>query len=382
MKAFRKIKTYITNVGFRETDIIFNDTIVGWEGESTEEIVAPQGCMVIPGFIDQHVHGAGGAESCDKDFSAFEQMAETLAKGGTTAFLATTVTQEKDELKSELSMLADYMEMNFAKGAKMLGVHMEGPFLSVKYKGAMKEHFILDPDIEIFEAFYNASKQTIKMVTIAPESKNAGVLIRYLKDKGITVSMGHTAATYLDVEAAVANGATCVTHTYNAQSPLHHREVGMLGSALLLDEIYCELIADGVHVSIPAMKLLVKNKPKDKLILITDALRAHGLPQGLSETGGLPIIITSDCARLLNGTLAGSVLPMNRMLEKLVKEVGVELETAIDYATINPAKNLNIDGRKGSIEIGKDADFTILDESFNVYMTIRGGNIIYDNRRE
>jgi len=198
---------------------------------------------------------------------------------------------------------------------------------------------------------------------------------------GVVVSLGHTASTYADVIRAIDSGAKCITHTYNAQSPLHHREIGTLGSALLIDDLYCEIIADTVHVSVPAIKLLVKNKPKDKIILITDALRSQGLPEGLSDTGGLPIMITKDCARLLNGTLAGTVVPMNGMVRNMVEKVGVSFETAIDFATINPAKNLGVEKNKGSIELGKDADFTVLDKNYEVLMTICGGQIIYDNRR-
>ena len=380
MKIFKQVKSYIYGKGLIETDIVFNEKIVGFQAFEAEEISLPKDAIVVPGFIDQHVHGAGGAEAGDCTLSALEQIAVTLAKGGTSAFLATTVTQKEEDILSACACVAEYMETKNEKGAEVLGLHLEGPFLSTKYKGAMKEEYILPTKAETFDKMYEASHGNIKMITLAPEKDGSEEFIAYVKKKGVTVSLGHTSATHVDIINAMESGAQCITHTYNAQSPLHHREIGTLGSALLLDELYCELIADTVHVSIPAMKLLVKNKPKDKLILITDALRAQGLPEGLSDTGGLPVMITKDCVRLLDGTLAGTVIPMNGMVRNMVEKIGVSFETAIDYATINPARNLGIDNGKGSIAVGKDADFTVLSKDFEVYMTVRGGEIIYDNR--
>ena len=194
---------------------------------------------------------------------------------------------------------------------------------------------------------------------------------------GIVTSIGHTGAKYADIEKAVENGATNVTHTFNAQTALHHREIGTVGSAMLLDELNCELIADTIHVSVPAMRLLVKNKPLDKLTLITDAMRAKGIPDGVSELGGQTVYVKNGEARLEDGTLAGSVLRMNRAIQNMVEKVGVPYTQAVDYATINPAKTLKIDGEAGSIKVGKRADFTVLNQAFDVLMTVRGGKIIY-----
>ena len=382
MRCIKKASVYVENQGIICTSLSFKDRIEAIGEAMGDEIVLPKDAVVVPGFIDQHVHGAGGAEAGDCSLSALEQIAKTLAKGGTSSFLATTVTQKEEDILSACSCIAEYMKKANSTGAEILGIHLEGPFLSTKYKGAMKEKYILSPEIETFERMHQASSGAIKMITLAPEKTGSGKLISYLKEKGIVISLGHTAATHNDIINAVKVGAQCITHTYNAQSPLHHREIGTLGSALLLDELYCELIADTVHVSIPAMKLLVKNKPKDKLILITDALRAQGLPEGLSDTGGLPVMITKDCVRLLDGTLAGTVLPMNGMVRNMVEKIGVPFETAIDYATINPARNLGLEKTKGSIVVGKDADLTVLSPDFKVYMTIRGGKIIYDGRSE
>ena len=172
-------------------------------------------------------------------------------------------------------------------------------------------------------------------------------------------------------------GLSSITHTFNAQKPLHHREVGTVGSALLFDELNCEAICDTIHLSIPAIKLLIKNKPHDKFTLITDAMRAKHLPDGESELGGQKVIVKNGEARLENGVLAGSILKMNDAIKNLVTKCGVSITDAIDFATANPAKNLNIYGKKGSISLGKDADLTVIDNNFNVLLTLRNGKIIF-----
>ena len=179
------------------------------------------------------------------------------------------------------------------------------------------------------------------------------------------------------MKAAKEAGATNVTHTYNAQSPLHHREIGVVGSALLLEDLYCELICDTIHVSVPAMQLLVKNKRADKLALITDAMRAKGLADGVSELGGQTVYVKGGEARLADGTLAGSVLRMNRALQNMVEKVGVPLTQAVDYCTINPARTLKMENEAGSIAEGKRADFAVLNDKFDVLYTVRDGKIIY-----
>ena len=223
----------------------------------------------------------------------------------------------------------------------------------------------------------DASGNAIKIVSMAPEIDGADELVAHLTAQGIVSSIGHTAAGVADVEKAIAAGASNVTHTYNAQTALHHREIGVVGSAMLFDELNCELIADTIHVSVPALQLLAKCKPHDKLTLITDAMRAKGLGDGESELGGQTVIVKNGEARLVDGTLAGSVLLMNRAIENMVEKVGVPFLTAVDYATANPAKNLGVWDEIGSIKVGKRADFTVLDSKYNVILTIRDGEIIY-----
>lgn len=378
MKAFKKVKTYITGKGIQETDIVFGKEISSFQSNGTEEeIVLPKNSVVVPGFIDEHIHGAGGADVSDCSHDVLKKIAETVAKNGVTAFLPSTVSQTVESTERTLTQIDEYIRSNEQAGAEVLGVHLEGPFLANRYKGGMLEENLRLPNVELLKKWYEASGKKVKMVTLAPELAGAEETIQYLKELGVTVSIGHSAATHRDVLRAKEYGATCVTHTYNAQSPLHHRELGVLGSALLCDDLTCELIADTIHVSVPAMQLLVKNKPKEKIALITDSLMAQGLPHGVYETGSQTIVVDGTCCRLQDGTLAGTVVPMNGMIRNMVQKVGVPFERAIDFATINPAVNLKIDDKKGSIAVGKDADFAVLDENFEVYMTVRGGEIVY-----
>jgi N-acetylglucosamine-6-phosphate deacetylase len=237
--------------------------------------------------------------------------------------------------------------------------------------------YVAKPDVDVFKAYNEASGNAIKIVSLAPEVEGSEALIAYLTENGIVSSIGHTGAKCADIEKAIAKGASNVTHTYNAQTPLHHREIGTVGSAMLFDELNCELICDTIHVSVPAMRLLVKNKQADKLSLITDAMRAKGIPDGVSELGGQVVYVKNGEARLEDGTLAGSVLRMNRAVQNMVEKVGVPFTQAVDYATINPARMVGIDGEAGSIAVGKRADFTVLNANYDVLCTVVGGKVVY-----
>ena len=310
-----------------------------------------------------------------KDISA---IANAVAKEGTTAFLVTTMTQSVDNIKNALSAVNEYIGSRLEGGAEVLGVHLEGPFISKKHVGAQPIEYVQAPSVNTFIEYEKASGGNIKIVTLAPEVEGADTLVEYLTERKIVSSIGHTDAKYADILKAKAAGATNVTHTFNAQTPLHHREIGVVGTALLDDELFCELICDTIHVSIPAVKLLVKNKPHDKLVLITDSMRAKHLPDGLSELVGQTVIVKNGEARLENGTLAGSVLKMNVAVKNMVEKIGVDFCTAVDFATANPAKSLGIFSERGSIAVGKRADFAVLDGEFNVLKTIRGGKVIFE----
>lgn len=374
MKCFKNVKAYVWGKGVVDADISFNERISSLEKAEGEEIVLPQGAIVLPAFIDEHIHGAGGCDAMDGTVQALKTVSQTVAKEGTARFLATTMTQSPENILKAMHAVKEYMQEDNA----VLGIHLEGPFISPKFIGAQPPEYVATPSVEQFKKYNEASGNAIKIVTLAPEEEGAQELVKYLSSSHIVPSIGHTNAKCADISEAIANGAGCVTHTYNAQSALHHREIGTVGSAMLFDELYTELIADGIHVSVPAMKLLVKSKPKDKLVLITDAMRAKGLSDGVSELGGQTVYVKGGEARLANGALAGSVLQMNDAVKNLVEKVGVPFTEAVDCATINPAKQLGIDSDFGSISVGKMADFVVLDSEYAVLMTIRGGKVVYE----
>ena len=381
MKCFKNATVYVEGEGLKKTTVCFDEKIQKisrCKVSGAEEIKLPENAIVLPGFIDQHIHGAGGSDAMDGAIKDLSIIAKTVAEEGTTGFLATTMTQSKENIMNAMKAVKEYRETDKGEGAKVLGIHLEGPFIAAKHKGAQPLEYIAVPDIKTFEEYNAASGNCIKIVSLAPEADGAMELVSYLKDNGIVASVGHSDSGYAQIDEAIANGVSNVTHTYNAQTPLHHREIGVVGSALLRDELNCELIADTIHVSVPAIRLLVKNKPLDKLTLITDAMRAKGIADGESELGGQVVIVKNGEARLTNGTLAGSVLRMNRAIENMVKKVGVPFTQAVDYATINPAKNLKIDEEAGSIKVGKNADFAVIDgETYDVICTVRAGKVVY-----
>lgn len=380
MIGFRNANVYVEGKGVVKTNLGFENgkiAYIGDEDKITEELFSLKDAVVVPGFIDEHIHGAKGSDAMDGTTDALSTIANAIASEGTTGFLATTMTQSVENINKAMRAVKEYKKSAHDDGAEVLGIHLEGPFISVKHVGAQPLEHVQAPSVETFESYNKESGNNIKLVTLAPEVDGADELIKHLKKNGIVASIGHTDATYEDVKKAMESGATNITHTFNAQKPLHHREIGTVGSALLFDELNCEAICDTIHLSVPAIKLLIKNKPHDKFTLITDAMRAKHLPEGVSELGGQTVYVKNGEARLKDGTLAGSILKMNDAVKNLVLKCDVPFTDAIDFATANPAKNLGLFDKKGSIKEGKDADVTVLDGEFNVLLTVRAGKIIY-----
>ncbi len=379
MKGLKNVKAYIKNVGVVTTNIgIENGKIVyiGDNGDDIEPIFETDG-VVLPGFIDEHIHGAGGSDAMDGTVEALQTISEYVAREGTAGFLATTMTQSKENITGAMKAVKEIRAGGEYKGAEVLGVHLEGPFISPKHVGAQPLEYVAVPEAKVFDEYNKASGNAIKIVTLAPEVDGGLELIKHLKNLGVVASVGHTGGKYADVVKAVAAGATNVTHTYNAQTGLHHREAGVVGAAMLLDELNCEMICDTIHVSVPAIKLVIKNKPHDKYTLITDAMRAKGMPDGKSELGGQEVFVKNGEARLADGTLAGSVLKMNIAIKNLVEKVGVAFTDAVDFATYNPAKNIGVLADRGTIEVGKRADLTVLNSDYEVMYTVVGGKVVY-----
>ncbi|OQP05987.1 N-acetylglucosamine-6-phosphate deacetylase [Geobacillus sp. 46C-IIa] len=338
---------------------------------------------VIPGLIDVHIHGAAGADVMDATPSALQAMANALPAEGTTSFLATTMTAPSEQIEVALMNVARYMEQaNDPGAAEVLGVHLEGPFLSPKRAGAQHPRHLIDPDVSLFRRWQEAARGHIRLVTLAPERDGGLDLVAYLKKTGVVASIGHSDAIYDEVKAAVAAGVTHATHLFNGMRGIHHREPGVAGAVLMHDEVVCELIADGLHVAPPMVRFTYRNKGSDGLILITDAMRAKCLGDGKYDLGGQEVTVSRGEARLADGTLAGSVLKLADALRRVIDCTGCTLEEVIRMASWNPAKQLRILDRKGSLRPGKDADIVVLDEQYGVAMTFCRGVLAYWKQSE
>ncbi|HEX7065277.1 MAG TPA: N-acetylglucosamine-6-phosphate deacetylase [Bacillales bacterium] len=348
--------------------------------EPEEEVISlDPDYICIPGLIDVHIHGAAGADVTDGTPEALSTIAGALPAEGTTSFLATTMTQESAIIEKALDNAGSYWGAQSGSGcAEMLGIHLEGPFLSPKRAGAQPVNHIIDPDLERFRKWQEAAGGHIRLVTLAPEQAGGLELVRYLADNGVIASVGHSDATFEQVEEAIAAGASHVTHLYNGMRGLHHREPGVVGAALLRKELTAEMIVDGIHLRPEMVELAYRQKKKSGLVLITDAIRAKCLRNGTYDLGGQDVIVKDGEARLASGSLAGSMLKMNDAIRNVMAYTGCNLAEAVQMSAANPAKELKIFDRKGSIAAGKDADLVILDRDLNVAMTLCRGEIAYE----
>jgi len=340
------------------------------------EVIEGKDKFIAPGYIDIHVHGGGGSDVMDGDYEAINQIAIAHSHFGTTSFLPTTMTMSKDKIIRSLRSICEAVKKGTA-GAEILGIHMEGPYINPEKKGAQKEDDIKKISIEEFLEFNQASGNLIRLVTIAPEMPGAIGLIKYLYKQGIITSVGHSNATYAQVQAGIQAGLSHVTHTFNAMRGLHHREPGVVGAALTSPELTVEIIVDGIHIHPIVLKVLTKIKEGEKVVLITDAMRAAGLKEGTYDLGGQEVIVTKGQARLKDETLAGSVLTMDKAVKNMVNKIGIQLPKAIQMASFNPAKSIGIENKKGSLEPGKDADIVILNKNLETELTIVAGKIVY-----
>jgi len=340
------------------------------------EVIEGKDEYIVPGYIDIHVHGGGGSDVMDGDYEAINQIAISHSHFGTTSFLPTTMTMSKDKIIRSLRSICEAVKKGTA-GAEILGIHMEGPYINPEKKGAQKEEDIRKISIDEFSEFNQASGNLIRLVTIAPEMPGAIGLIKYLYEQGIITSVGHTNATYVQTQAGIRAGLSHVTHTFNAMRELHHREPGVVGAALISPELTVEIIADGIHIHSIVLKILTKIKEGEKVVLITDAMRAAGLKEGTYDLGGQEVIVTKGQARLKDRTLAGSVLTMDKAVKNMVNKIGIQLPKAIQMASYNPAKSIGIENKKGSIEPGKDADIVILNKNLETELTMVAGKVVY-----
>lgn len=338
------------------------------------EQIDAAGLNVLPGLIDMHIHGYLGEDASDGDEAGLLKMAEGIVKNGVTSWLPTTMTVSRGELRAAFALVRKLMDgANNPRGARVLGVNAEGPFINPSKKGAQAETHILAGDAD----FIYENRDVIRAVTIAPEMPGNMDCIRQIaRDTDIQISMGHTGATYEQARAAIEAGVRHTTHLFNAMTPLGHREPGVVGAVLGDDRVYTELIADNFHVN-PGLFGMVARLKGDHLVLITDCTRAGGLADGEYTLGGQPIFVKGIECRLADGTIAGSVLKLNNALRNFREHTDLPLPQIVRMATLNPARALRVDGRVGSLEAGKEADIVLADEQFGIRRTIVGGETKY-----
>jgi len=338
------------------------------------ETIDARGLTLLPGFIDVHVHGALGHETMDASPDGLRAMAKFYAQHGVTSFLATTWTEPRQRIQAALETVAEMLGPQ-PDGATLLGAHLEGPYINPDRRGAQRAEDVRRAARDEALAFLDVG--VIRLTTLAPEFPENAWFIRECVKRSITVSIGHSAASYEQVRQAVQLGVTHATHTYNAMTGLGHREPGTLGGVLTSPEINCELIADNIHVHPAAMQILFACKGTNGVILITDAIRAAGLPDGEYPIDKRTIVVKDGAVRLPDGTLAGSTLTMNRALRNLMDATGQPLDALWPTSSLNAARAVHVSDRKGSLEVGKDADLVLVDADLNVHLTVAEGRIVY-----
>lgn len=326
---------------------------------------------IVPGFIDIHTHGAYGFDTNDAEPEGLRNWMKRIPEEGVTSILPTTVTQMPDVLTAAVANVAKVIKEGY-EGAEILGIHFEGPYLDMEYKGAQPPEAIAKPSVEQFAGYQEAAKGWIKYITLAPEQDKDFALTRYCSQNGVVVSMGHSAATYEEALMGIANGAVSMTHVYNGMTPYHHRKPGLVGIAMRVRDIYGEVICDGCHSHLAALNNYFTAKGRDYAVMVSDSLRAkHCPPGGNYQLGGHDIEIGEDGLARLKGTetIAGSTLYMNRGLKILVEKAMIPFDAALNSCTINPAKALRVDDRKGRLAAGYDADIVVLEDNYDVAQT-------------
>ena len=347
-------------------------------------VIDAGGRYISPGFIDIHVHGGGGHDFMDSTVDAFLEIANTHARFGTTAMYPTTLTGSTEEIINTLETFAEATPQNLS-GAQFMGMHLEGPYFAMNQRGAQDPKWIRDPDPEEYKYIISRS-DSIKRWSAAPELKGAIEFAGYLKSKGILPALAHTDAIYEEVIEAFNNGYTLATHLYSGMSGVTRRNAfryaGVIESAFIIDEMDVEVIADGIHLPKPLLKLICKIKKPKKIALITDAMRAAGMPEGESIIGnlrsGIKVIVEDGVSKLPDrSSFAGSVATADRLVRTMIRLAGSSIQDAIRMITLTPATIMNISDRKGSLTVGKDADIVIFDENISIHTTMINGKVIY-----
>lgn len=380
MKAIVNGKVVLKDRILENSAVLYSDVIEGIVpcDKLSEgcEVIDAKGGYVTPGFIDLHIHGYLGKDVCDGEEESIRTISKGIVANGVTSYLPTTMTVDMSVIKKSLQVLRDLKEESKNwEGSEILGAHAEGPFINESKKGAQDSKYILVPDADFVKEYADI----IKIISLAPEEDTGhfDAVREIRKDTDVVMSLGHTSADYDTAMASIANGVRHATHLFNAMSPLAHRAPGVVTAALNSD-VSCELIVDAFHVS-PALYDLVYKMKGRKLCFITDCLPAGGLPYGEYTLGGNKIVYRDIVCRLEDGTVAGSVLKLNKGVWNVYTNSSIPLWECVNCATLNPATAIGVQDKKGSIEVGKEADFVILDNEFNVLKTIKKGDVKYES---
>ena len=347
------------------------------QGEACDEVIDGEGKRVAPGFFDIHTHGAVGVDVNGADAEGFEKICRFFASQGTTSWLCSVLTDTEEQTMHAIRMYKEWKKLKH-RGAELVGIHLEGPFLCPAYKGAMPEHLLKKPDMKLLKAYQEEAEGEVRYITVSPEVEGIVDFIPYIKSLGIQVAIGHSGVGYETARKAIRNGALGATHTGNAMKLLHQHFPAIWGAVLEDDDVYCEIICDGRHLHPGTVRFIIKIKGLNRVVAVTDSIMAAGLPDGSYKLGVNDVVVVDGDAKLASdGTRAGSTLTTGMALKNLLKFTGRSLAELIPMLTENPARLIGVYDRVGSIEPGKDADLVFLDEDCQVVRTLVKGKVCY-----
>lgn len=377
MKTQFKNGKFYMNHGFIKGDMLVEDGIIREVGVTSDtkvdETVDLGGETVVPGFIDIHTHGAVGVDANGADADGFEKMCRFYASQGTTSWLCSILTDTREQTLWAIDQYKEWKKRGH-EGAELMGIHLEGPFLCAEYKGAMPEHLLKKPDMELLKEYQDAAEGDVRYITVSPEVEGIPEFIPYMKSLGMQVAIGHSGADYDTARRAIRNGAMAATHTGNAMKLLHQHFPAIWGAVLEDDDVFCEIICDGRHLHPGTVRFIIKMKGLDKVVAITDSIMAAGLPDGNYKLGVNDVVVVDGDAKLaVGGSRAGSTLTTGTALKNVLEYTGKSLQEIIPMFTENPARLIGVYDRIGSLNPGKSADMVVLDEAHNVVRTFVKG---------
>ena len=384
MKTIWKNGNFYLNHGFVKGDLLAEDGIILEIGTVTPcedaEVMDLEGRTVVPGLIDIHTHGAVGVDVNAADAEGFEKICRFFASQGTTSWLGSVLTDTREQTLWSIDQYKAWKRIPH-QGAELMGIHLEGPFLCAEYKGAMPEHLLRKPDMELLKEYQDAAEGGIRYITVSPEVEGIPEFIPYMKSLGMQVAIGHSGADYDTARKAIRNGALGATHTGNAMKLLHQHFPAIWGAVLEDDDVFCEMICDGRHLHPGTVRFIIKMKGLDKVVAITDSIMAAGLPDGKYKLGVNDVVVVDGDAKLADGgSRAGSTLTTGQALKNVLEYTGRSLQDVIPMFTENPARLIGVYDQVGSLNPGKAANLVVLDETYSVIRTYVRGNLCWGNQ--